>query len=61
MDLFSHCLFYSAQLANIEKKHGSKPTDETVVWEVREIAHFFFHQMEPHLAPAYPAFPEVTQ
>ena len=46
MDLYAHCLFYAAHLGTIEKQHGSKPTSEPVVKEIREIANFFFDQME---------------
>ena len=44
MDLYAHCLFYAAHLGTIEKQHGSSPTDEHVVKEIREIANFFFEQ-----------------
>ena len=36
MDLYAHCLFYAAHLGTIEKQHGSKPTSEPVVKEIRE-------------------------
>ena len=61
MDLFDRCLFFSAQLGNIERKYGNAPTNKEVIKEISEIASFFFIQMEPDLAPVYPIFPEVAQ
>ena len=54
MDLFAHCLFNAAHLGTIEKQHGSSPTDEHVVKEIREIANFFFGQMEWRFNHEYP-------
>jgi len=54
MDLYAHCLFYAAHLGTIEKQHGSKPTSEPVVKEIREIANFFFEQMEWRFNHEYP-------
>jgi len=54
MDLFAHCLFNAAHLGTIEKQHGSSPTDEHVVKEIREIVAFFFGQMRWRHNHEYP-------
>lgn len=61
IDLYASCLFLSAKLVTIERKYGANPTDEKEIEEVGDIAQFFFGQMEPHLAHAYPMIAGVIQ
>ena len=58
--LYQMCLLYAARLGTIEKLHGTNPADEEIRNEITEIANFFFGQMEPQLALAYPEYPAVV-